>query len=189
MKVPNMQSVISMQSNLNQMKVQVKENTNLLSDLIDIVAKCSDFSVAMRPLERDAEGNRLTGENNQVILDGIDAALSDPECPREVINKIFANFILHRSELNQIMRDKLAKGDSINLDNTDLGYPDFSELDMTERFSAVGAHFYRANFNKTDLTGANLENLDVDEPSAADVVVTGANLDGCNLFGNMLGHY
>jgi len=188
MKGIQVQTIQTLQFNSTQMKAVVSETTKLLPDLVDIVSQFVDYSKALEPLARDESGAPLDSENNRLIMDATDSALSDPLCPREIVNRIFTNFILHRKELNQLMRSKLEKGEVINLDNTKVGYPDFSNLNMTEQFSAVNAQMYRPSFRNTNLTGTNLGNLDVFEPTIGGMVVTGANLDGCNLENNYLAH-
>jgi len=171
----------------NLIDVEVQTTTDLPSDLSKLVRQYTDYSAAMQQLELDQSGEIIESEENQLVVSTADAALSDPDCPRAVINAFFRNF--PGKTLNHLMADKLKKGEAINLDRTDLNFPDFTGLVLTDQFSAQHASFYRPKFTGATIAG-NLEGLEVIEPSCKGMSVSnGARLDAANLLNNFLGEY
>jgi len=172
-------------SDASLIEVEVDMTTDLGTELSSLTRQFIDYSPALDIPELNQSGEVIESAENRLILDTGDAALSDPDSPRAVINALFRN--VPRSALNQLMARKLEKGEVINLDRTDLYHPDFTGLVLSEQFSASHAEFYRPRFTNTTLAG-NLNYLDVWEPFCKGMVVSDkALLDGANLLDNYLG--
>ncbi|MET3106620.1 hypothetical protein AAKU67_001330 [Oxalobacteraceae bacterium GrIS 2.11] len=179
--------VEKIKSDSNVLDIEIQKETGLSPDISEIIMQFSNYAAALQPFERDQAGRIIQCEKNQTIYETSSAALSDPDCEREVINTICANF--KRNEFNELIKNKLGNEEAVNLDKTKLGYPDFSGITLTERFSAADADFYRPDFSDGTING-NLKNLEVFEPFCQRIVVAeGAQLDGSNLLTMRLGTY
>jgi|GEM_PF-4103243 len=155
------------QSSLELLNQEVEDSTGLLTDLANIIGSYLDPAeaahVAMQPLHLDESGNVIRDTHYEQVKNAWEFGLTTPEFSRDALATMFsqADDLGYGSELNDSMAQVLARGDTLNLDNTHLKGPDFSNLDMTGKFSGSGASVLRPNFTGTIMTDAERSQVSV----------------------------
>lgn len=167
----------------------VEKATQLPMDLVDIIVRYRDLSSACIMLKFDKYGKLIDSEPNKTALRAMKAALIDPDCPRTIVNFIFTAAAHCPIEvrdsygacLNKLMGEIIEEGNTINLDNTNLTFPDFSGLNLSGKFSAKNAYFFKPIFVNTNLDNLDLTSLDTHSPFIKGMSTKGTKFAECSL--------